>query len=436
MRELDFAGLLADAENAVRQPDFGAVRRRARRVRRRRAAASVAGALAAVLVASGLGYAAAGGPGGPPIAATPTPSTAESPGDGWPRVAALAAGAPDRIFTVVERCRRCEPELYASADAGRHWQRRTLPPEPPGRAAGAGGTRWFSFTGLGGDVLSWRDGRVMQLSSDPASPVAPIDPKQKDANWISVDGGRTWRVAEVGANPIGAVPPGTRVVDCAVVGRSGPCLVYAVDPATGRIAPLAHQPSGITLGGGWTFQVNAASDTLWVAGLDPVTRKPAVASSADRGRTWRTHVFSGGVPAVESDGFTPTMYLPMLAAGSGGTAYALLYHDDSRLDAYRTVDGSSWQQVPGTVPAGPDAGLVTADGAHVVVHVTESSTQLLASRDGGRYAPTTLPGYPYDAGRQKLVWDVVSGLYLHMHWSVPEMYVSVDGRTWRTVHMP
>jgi len=442
MRESQFSGLRDYADNAARQPDFAAVQQRAGRVRRRRAVGSGAAAVAAALVATGLGYAATAGPGGGPPAAAPTPSTSADLGAGWPRWTSVAATGPADLYGLFERCRDCAPELYASADAGNTWQRRPVPPAPDD--PGAGSLRMPWLTSLGPGILAWKDAKLTSLAelqgSRPPS-TEPADggrsPSAVERLWITVDGGRTWRQAEVDPNPVAAVPPGTRPVDCNFISPPSPCRVYAVDPASGRFAPLADQPSGITFERGW---VAAQTDVplggqLWVPGLDPATRKPAVASSSDRGRTWHTHVFTDGVPAVVDDGRIATMYLPTVAAGADGTAYALTYRDDHRLAPYRTTDGGvTWRPMPGgPVTITPDGGFVTADGAHVV----NTGQEFWASRDGGGYERVTLPGYPPDALRLSL-FEVTSqeatGRY--MMFSDSRLYLSDAGWTWRPANAP
>jgi photosystem II stability/assembly factor-like uncharacterized protein len=170
-----------------------------------------------------------------------------------------------------------------------------------------------------------------------------------------------------------------------------------------------------------------------VPGLDPGTQRPALASSSDGGRTWRTHVFTGGVPAVTDLGSIATMYLPTVAAGPDGRAYALTYRKDQKLDPYRTTDGgATWRPVPGgTLGWVPDPGFVTADGSHVV----KTGSTFAASHGGNKYQPVTLPGYPADLRRQtEITWQPAAGRYLVF--SLSDLYLSEDGWTWRQVDVP
>jgi hypothetical protein len=250
---------------------------------------------------------------------------------------------------------------------------------------------------------------------------------------ITVDGGRTWRRADIDPDPVAAVPPGTRPVDCGLVGRPSPCRIYAVDPVDGRFAPLANQPTAITIEEGWTALVDIPlGGRLWVPGLDPATGKPAVASSSDRGVTWHTHVFTDGVPAVVRDGAIATMYLPTVAAGQDGVAHVLIYRDDETVSPYRTTDGgATWRPLlGGPVAAAQDAGFVTADGAHVI----QTRDVHRVSRGGG-YVGVSLPGYPRELLRlAQGTSQQAPGCYVAF--SLWPLYLSGDGWTWRPVDIP
>jgi hypothetical protein len=426
MREPLFEDLRDYAGSTVRPPDFADIRQRARRIRRRRAVASAAAV--AVLAATGLGYAAVSQADRGSQVAVPTPTPSNAAEKGWPRTTAVAATGTDDLYVVVERCRDCGPELYASADAGATWQPRTEPPPP----ADAAVPRFSSIVSLGPGILAWQDGHVLTIGEAQGMSPLPDNNGPSDRLWITVDGGRTWRRAGIDPKPVATLPPGTRPVDCGLAGRDAPCLIYAVNPVTGRFAPLAGQPSGITVESGWASQTNVPPGArLWVPGLDPVTRMPALASSSDRGRTWRTHVFADGVQAVTQDGTIATMYLPTVAAGPNGTAYVLTYRDDLRKDTHRTTDGGATWKSGASVPEIPDAGFVTADGAHVV----NAGGQFLAARAGRGYERVTLPGFP--AVPRQYAYPVsqqVAGRYLVS--PSDDLALSDDGWTWRRLTAP
>jgi hypothetical protein len=432
MRESHFDGLRAYADDAARQPAFAVIQRRAgrvRRVRRVRAVAPAAVAVAIALFAINLNPDA-----GSPEVAFPTPSSSVYPDTGWPRITDVTATGSADLYAIYERCRDCGPQLYASHDAGATWQRRSVPPVPADAA-------WAQIESLGPDTLVWRYGRTLRLQDVFPSSATPAQAVAKAAaaaaspsateRWTTIDGGRTWRPAVVDAKPVPAAPPGTRLISCDLLGQPSPCRIYAVDPASGRFAPLAHQPTGITFGQlGTGMALVPLGAKAWVTGLDPTTHKPAVASSSDAGRTWHTHVFTPAVTdetGINSSG----MHFAQVAAGTDGTAYALINRDDNLQDAYRTTDGgATWRPVPGGALADADVGgMVTADGAHVVKLL--SGPEFLASRDGGRYQPVTLPGYPGDL---RLLTQQAAGRY--MEFTDSNLYISDDGWTWRRVDVP
>jgi hypothetical protein len=209
--------------------------------------------------------------------------------------------------------------------------------------------------------------------------------------WLTLDGGRTWRRPTVSTSPVASVADGFEAIDCILIGRRRPCPVYAVDVSSGVIAPLATQPPGIVITPEWSFRTSVplGGGVLWVPGLDAVTRKPAVASSTDGGRSWHTTVFAAGVAAPRTREM-PVMYYPEPAAGADGLAYATIYRADDQVTAYRTTDvGRTWTPLAALTGV-PDAGYVTADGAHVVF----TRAGFRSSRGGATYTPATLPGYP------------------------------------------
>jgi hypothetical protein len=434
MPDEHFARLREYADDTARQPDFDTIRRRAVRVRRRRrhtASSVLAGVTALVVAALGLSVAPSDGD----QTAYPAPSTTPSAGlnAAWPRFTAIVATGADQLFAVYERCRTCESRLHVSADAGRTWERRAVPPPPAG---GTATNRIILLIGVAPDVLVWAESTALSLdelfpSQGSSSP--PARPPAIERNWITLDGGRTWRRPTLAGQPVDAVPAGTRPVDCSSVREEQPCRLYAVDPATGRFAPLANQPPGLDDPGRSRGRTNVpVGGHLWVPGFDPATRHPAVASSVDGGRTWTTFVFSGWMAAVESQGAGTGMYLPTVAAGTGTTAIALLHSDGGRVVPYRTTDGGkTWQPVPGgALTEVPDAGFVAADGAHVV----RNGRAFRASRDGGRYEPVTLAGYSDELLVDQGPTLEAVGRYVATTGEV--VCVSDDGRTWRRVEAP
>jgi hypothetical protein len=428
---LDLGGLREDVESAARQPDFAVVRGRARRMVRRHRAASAGAVLSVTLVAAGMGYAVTGVPGsgeatGPTAPATapvtadttaPAPSPRGGVGEGRPRVIGVTAGDADHLYVVVHTCRECDPELRASADGGRTWQSRRVPPAVTG-IGGVGSA--LSLTAHGPDALSWV-----------ATPTV----------WVSSDGARTWRRAALSADPVDAVGGNAGLFGCLPGDGLARCRPSIVDVVRGRVAPLANGPAGFQAAILQSALVNGpAGQRLWLSGLDPTSRKPAVATSGDGGRTWSTHVFAAGVPAEESHGGGPVAakFLPTLAATAGGTAYALILRDDAHQDAYRTTDGGrTWRSVPGAGAFGTSYwSYATADGRHVVVVMNKRhGADLWVSESGRAYRRAVLPGYPTAPGDPGLTpVHPVEGRYVE--WTDRHLYLSEDGWRWRSVPLP
>ncbi|MEU4424281.1 sialidase family protein [Actinoplanes sp. NPDC024001] len=413
MLETHFSRLRSDVGDAVRQPDFATVRGRARRVRRRRAVtASSAALLVTVLTISGLGYATRTGP-----VASPPPVV----NDGRPRMG-LVVSAGSTLYSIVLPCDTCAMELHASGDGGDTWLRRAEPPE----ATGTDSSRLVSLFSLGRGILAWnvRTVAVDALATSPPTPSERL--------WVTLDGARSWHETTIDTEPVDVVPAGTQPVDCDRLNLTS-CRVAAVSATTGRFAPLATQPTGITVLPGWQQRVNVPLDgRIWVPGVDPATKKPAVASSSDAGRTWETHVFTDGVPAVlKGGGRTAENYLPQVAAGPDGTAYAMTYRSDGVVDVRYTADGGkAWSPAVTLREFQQKPGFVAADGTHIVT----TGAGLLAGRAGGRYEPVSLPGYPAEPRQTQVTSRDAAEPYLVL--SPTEPYLSRDGLTWRRIPLP
>ncbi|GGR70262.1 hypothetical protein GCM10010252_05560 [Streptomyces aureoverticillatus] len=118
-----------------------------------------------------------------------------------------------------------------------------------------------------------------------------------DRTWFTRDGGRTWRRGSARAvgTTAGVAPGGTLVQECLERDRSDPndCVrerLLAVSPRTGRHHVLAHQPP---LKGPLGQAGDIPGSGLFVSGADPRTGVPALARSADGGRTWQRARLSG-----------------------------------------------------------------------------------------------------------------------------------------------
>jgi hypothetical protein len=430
MREPQFDRLRSAVGDAVRQPDFSSVRTRAGKVRRRRAVTTAAAFLATVMSVTGLGYAVRGAPDELDPADDPVPTVTESPGDTW-FLSTEVTNAGTQLFRAFQRCRDCDPELQVSPD-GDSWQERQVPPAPGDVAGRLSPT----LTALGPGVVLWRERRILSAAEVEAlaSGNPPGAQGPADRPWISRNGGLSWRQVVVDTQPVAAVPDGVTPIDCALVDFT--CRVGVIDPVTARFAPLAVQPSGITVEDRWTDMVDVPFDgRLWVPGLDPATGKPAVATSSDAGRTWHTHVFTEAVRAPEGTG-GPAQ--PRVAAGPGKVAYVLTYRSNAEYDVHHTTDGgSTWRDGDKIGISLPSTGFVAADGSHIV---TSDHDGLVAGRGTGRYAPVTLPRYPLDPGgspTDPALVQVASGKdgpFLVNSDDGP--FLSDDGRNWRSVRLP
>ena len=394
-----------------------------RRRRARREIASVAVALMAALIAAAI---------------LRLPLTASGGGDDATDAMWAGAGDPAHLYLVRAPCqgRPCGQELLVSSDRGATWQRQSTV-EPT-----------FPVEVLGPRIL------LRYLRPSTTAPGAG----HSDMT-ISFDGGAEWEPARIGTEPMQTVPvDGPLLCGDAlfVTAHSYPCKLYALDPVTRVMRPLAQQPPVA----GTIISTSPPDAGLWVSGFDPTSQKPAVAVSHDAGRSWITRVFTElpRVP-VEPEGWVGQRYLPDVASADGRTAYAALtagdWHDplftrgpdatgppgaESGERVMRTVDGGlTWHEAdPGrTIPAsvaGVAQGLsyVTRDGGHALVYYnsTEGGLVILLSADGSRYAPTRLPGLPADAGTRLFN----GGLYVA--YNGVGLYLSDDGITWSPVRLP
>jgi hypothetical protein len=365
------------------------------------------------------------------------PSSSSDVGAGWPQVIAATAGDADHLYAVAKRCEKCDPELRASSDGGRTWQGRWVPPGVTGPDAVPP-----RLAGHGADELSWVENPYVGLaelfrSYAGEGSMAPVSPAGEPKIWVSSDGGRTWRRADVVTDPVDAVGGDVRPFGC--LPRTAGCRLSTVDVVRGRVAPLAYPPAGIVASSIQTGVVNApAGRRLWLSGIDPTSRKPAVATSQDGGRTWSTHVFADGVAAGVPPGGVDEVagkFVPMVAATAGGTAYALIFRDDTHQAAYRTTDGGRiWRPVPGAGAFGtPYWSYATADGRHVVVVMNDrAGIDLWASEGGRAYRRATVPGYPTAPPDPGVTPDhPVEGRYVE--WTGLYVHLSEDGWRWRSI---
>jgi hypothetical protein len=432
MREPQFERLRSDVADAVRQPEFTTVRQRAGKVRRRRAATTSAVFVVTVLAAASFGYTVQNAP--PDYGSLdPVPEVTCTADCSWPWMTAGARSGAE-LYGLVARCETCDSKLYVSSDDGGSWQERSVPPAPGDIRT----PREVSLVAPGPGLLLWREqrtsaGTVTETQSTGGPTAGPTTPVSIMHPWTSIDGGRNWTRAAATSEPADAVPEGARPVDCDLV-EAPDCKVGVLDPGSGRFSPLATQPTGITIEPGWTDQISVPiSERLWVPGLDPVTRRPAVATSSDAGRTWRTHVFTGTAVMPADSGFPAGLFTPKIASGSGATAYAMTRRKDGTFDSHYTTDGgATWKAGESVESVRAFPGYVTADGSHII----PTYTGVVAGRGTGRYTQVTLSGMPEAAIRSvQITTEQADQPYL-MPSSGAEAYLSKDGLTWQQVRVP
>lgn len=427
-RYRDLAGAAAEA---ARPPEFASVRRRAGRLRTRRRAG---GALAvAVLAASGVAGVAALRPAG-----------GIDPAAGGGRIVAADGYDAEHLYAIEADCDDCPRELIASSDGGRSWDERGV--ELPATAAPR-------LTVLGPEVLlfSWVDSRT-DLNSFPPDP-SPSATGTPPGTWggipewaVSVDGGRSLRDIEVTDTPVAAATRGTRLVRCFDLGLSEPCPLYAVDPVSGRFAPLANQPSFMV----WDDIEAPASAGLWVMGYDKVTRRPAVAVSEDQGRTWQTRPIgdtngANNWDVATTDGnvvyamFSRAMNVGITLRKQGQTP-VVPEEPAVRPMVFRSTDGGvHWDRVDdvdidGRVSRVLPGSMVAVDGTHILAAEGPSGWRWVGSVDGRSYRPMTLRGLPALGAKPQSILPpraIAERFFIYLYQE--RLYTSTDGRNWRPV---
>lgn len=384
-------------------------RRRRRRLATATAASATAVATVAAVAVNLLAPAEPVEP--PPVAGRSTPAGGVDPHAGQPTSWAGATDA-NHLYQAFSTCTgppcKSRVQLTGSDDGGRTWSDRGAPMDV------------LQLAVLGAEAL--------------IAVVPPGQPSAAVAVLTSTDGARTWAAAQPTA-AVDGVPDGSSVICLPQAGESF-CTLRAVNPGSHQIAPLAAQPPlkmyptdlGIEESGG----------RLWVGGVDPATGRPAVAASADSGRTWSRHVFADAPPCPPQGCESPS-----LAVGDGTTAYAVTVGDSTRVIYRGTAGagpgGAGWQRLTGPeqIPSEPGHGLglgsfVAADGTHVVYQLVDAPNgrsdvyRFWAARAGGAYQPVELTGLPDQAGPIRRTPD--GWFYALSHNGA--LYGSTDGWHW------
>lgn len=359
-------------------------------------------AAVAVLVAVGVGGAIATSGGGKRPA--PADTVVPEPAVSGP-IERVAVGDADHLYvtqfacsTVDKACPKIRQQLLGSDDGGRTWQRRGSAFEP------------VALEVVGPETL-------VTIGAD-------------STVRVSTTGGRTWSAASREDTPVAAVPSGGGVACWSADAAHKPCTLYAIDPASGRFAPLAAQPA---------FEpefgfVDLVAGHLWIAGHQ------GVAISPDAGRTWQTDVLPN--PPVCAPDPCP---LPSVATSADGTtAYVVVRYDAKReRRVYRITDGGRPERIGGTsVPyndRGVDASFVTADGTHVLeqdVHgePVDKVRWWAATTSTSTYRRIDLEGLSATVYPVRRAPD--GSFYTHGYGADEGIYRSTDGRHWSPVTTP
>jgi hypothetical protein len=380
-----------------------------RRHRRRRIVAGGAVAVAAVLAIVGALSAASIPAARPPQGGSPadrqTSVVRQEPRPGVQGPGAIiqwagAADAKDVYLAYIHcsgtPCRKDSFDVVGSDDGGHTWSDRVI-----GLAA-------HDWQVIGpGTLLATRGSTMERL--------------------VSVDGGRTWSGLAV-RSAIDVVPDGGALI-CHSARQQEPCRLYAVDPSAARMAPLSAQPP---LRLDQPASIMDVNGRLWVTGTDRASRRPAVAVSADRGRTWSSHVFDELASCTSQ-----SCPAPALATADGRTVYVMVPDPAERERiVYQTKDAHSWSRLDtGDVPYGRGMGwsFVAADGSHVICALGPrgrdvDECQFRAGMGGDGYQPAQLDGLPTpvrDVNRTPDGW-----YYTVSYGPTNSLYGSRDGLHW------
>ena len=445
----DFRGLRADVGRITQQPEFDLVRRRARRLRTRRQLA-VAGAGLAVVVMLGAAGLTVNWPSAANSTATATrgaPSATPLPpkpqSTSLPNVRQLYPADANHIYVLVDDCERlsleCQQWLMASEDGGQTWQPRLALSginQMSDRLRVAGPTAFMLGTEL---PLPDRTSCARDPLCPPIVPSTRIEPESPSdpfRKWrISNDAGATWQDLIATDTPVASAPPSGSVVwqlsmEGTEIGR-----LYAVDPETARVAPLATQPPVVE----YTLLIMPLGAGVWVEGLDPTTRRPATAVSHDGGASWAVSVFETEMAAPVDQQPRAGMYMPDVTTADGQVAYAMFATDPGPQRIYRSTDGGrSWQRSnpdakASDMPPGAPWTFVLADGRHVLANqdADKGVLTLVSSTDGKTYRPLTLTGLP---PMGLTATPVNENLYLYQGYNA--IYRSEDGLHWQPLAVP
>ncbi|GAA1026137.1 hypothetical protein GCM10009557_02750 [Virgisporangium ochraceum] len=231
------------------------------------------------------------------------------------------ASLPSPCGDKVNSDRTCQFPIVGSDDGGKTWTRRSTDRRL-----------------LGATVL---DGQMLFADEIPFPYVAGpnVDPV------VSQDGGRTWQKVTISTNTVEAVPDGGTVWSDYYHKDAPVDAVVALDPVTATLSPLAHQPD---LQSRSQMQLSRTTGTTWVAGTKD--GQPAVATSHDRGRTWKNATIPASGCAV----------FRLSVVGEAATVTCTQDHQGSIRVFRSTDDGATFPEIKPPQPFPTDANTVWA----------------------------------------------------------------------------
>jgi hypothetical protein len=313
---------------------------------------------------------------------------------------------------------------FMTTSNGETWERRTVPPVDVG------------YTPMSHKVLALGTSKV----------VIDYHLSDRSANrYYSKDGGRTWSPVPVQPDDTIQEIPQDAVLETTTSDSPSPgsmCRdgsVIALLSDSGHSARLATQPP-IELS--WCQPYPDLNGTRWVAGSDPRTRQPVIASTRDRGRTWQVAPLPAFTPPP-ADRITAD-YPKVTVVSTPSASYASVINPGTTelvaifrsndfgatwTQTWQASDGKQPAQVTGTPVAGTDGRIRVSQDPRAV------SGNVWTSADGG--TTFTQEPAPREAMTGVLRWTRAGYLASALDSSSTGRYwVSYDGVGWHPVHIP
>jgi DNA-directed RNA polymerase specialized sigma24 family protein len=401
--EAEVGGAGAVSWVSVRQPVVRWVHDRAGQRTARRRMLAVA-AVAVVVLAVAVPLLRVGQAATPPAAPPPSTAWTPPPAPGQRFVFDVQFADENHAFALRANCPSsdCDLELLASDD-GRSWTSR--PVRKPAVA------------------VSMMGGLIVLGPEEVAVDWYPVSPPGDETYRVHTsDGGQTWRpVSTEPRRTLSEIPPGAALVP-ACFGGADPCTEAepsVVLPGTGESARLASAPP---LRQSYPGPMPLAGNQWWIVGIEPRTRKWAVAVSDDDGRSWTVSPLMAPREDLSDSwavvGYGDDLYAYDKAETGGDYAMIAIFHSGD--------GGATWRRTRGRAPLRTmDSLVAAADGTLLT---TSSAGRTLVSRDHGHTFTETAKryhGFAYWAGA-----GYVSA-------SRPEQQImfSRDGLSWDRLHL-